>query len=1816
MSEKRTTKNGRRGTGPMATTPAEPRLLGTSGRIAVLNRQEAALRCIRAIRDLNSCEGTDFEDVALLPRSDRKSLVARIANRVAFLPAETSRAYEVNDALIRLLRAHRIDAVWPGWGFQSENWRLADSLERAGIVFLGPGAEAMKRLGDKIASKRTAEAASVPVIPWVPVEDEAALPRAAALGFPLVLKASGGGGGRGIRVLDREDQLADALRAVRAEAPGEVFAEKLIPAGRHVEVQVIADLHGNVRSYGTRDCSLQRRRQKVLEEAPCVALPPGLRDRIEAWSRDLAASVGYRSAGTCEFLVDDAGRAYFMEMNTRIQVEHTVTEEAYDVDLVRAQIQVAQGHPLPERVGAPASHAVEVRVYAEDPSAGFVPAPGRIRALHFGQGPGIRVDCGVGVGEEISPHFDAMIAKVMARGRTREEAVTRLARALDETRILIDGGTTNIPFLRYLLNAQDVREGRLHTTLIDEKLLDEYLAFPRELLTPAVLAAAVCEHRKRERESVFNFIARPLITASVEHAQQIHLSCAGGVFSAHVMRVGHKEYLFKTPAGYASARWTDEGADEGLIELNGRQHKIVTEPKSAEWRLYVDGHFTVIRLVDRGVVRAPAPAIVTAIHVRPGQDVAPGDRLFTLEAMKMELVVNATEGGVVEKLEVLPGSQVFAGGILARLRAHDEEAGAELAVPVHEQFPSPEAALRLLEGVMLGYDVGDAEQDLAQRRFATAAWEEFAPLVAEVFRTVVHFAAAAELLSPHPKFPSETAAAGVRSARTIVTDVIRRPNATVHQLPADLVRSIEQLLPLYGLFRLEQGPALHPVLFRLRRVLNRAAARRGACLSLLSFLFVFRDQLRDPPEPLRDALQLLGIDAEGSSRQTDLVETIRATLYDQPERALRSEELRGILARVTTEPEPDLDGVRKIVRHARWQELVALHGLPHEKTLGLLAWALWGETILREEIVSRAPLPASCLHLGFQKKTANQRFPERRRFFCMLPSATWRVDLLALVPLVAPSGADSLEVVLDRAPDPSPELCTFFSSLPLRLSEITVVDLSAGATRVFRSPIGHAFIEDTQLCGLHPAQAARLELWRFSEFTLTRLDCEDAILFSAKAKKNPDDERLVAMIEVFDPEVRRDTAGRRRFPSVSMAFRSACQAIRQQQSRRARHQRLHWNHLVMGIYPLPMLDGAETVAVAEDLLPYSTRLGLEQVVVNTVLEGTRVDTHGFYSVKIRGRASEGLSIDQGPQDSAVLLPLREEERAEIRARRRGLNSPEAVLRILKRDADGKLTGRFTPYDIAVDPLHGQVFAFQTEVPASANCGVVFGVLAIPTRAHPEGLARVVILSNPLHNMGSLAEPECRRITAALDLARERELGVLWIPISAGAHIDFESGTENLDWTARVLRRIVEFTEAGGRIDILVAGINVGAQSYFDAEATMTVATKGFLAMTQEGAMVLTGKRALDFSGSVSAEDNLGIGGFERIMGPTGQAQALVRDLGAGHVLLLQHADLVTPGSDGAWCVLPTADPVDRDVCAAPYPLSLGHDFATVGGIFSETLNPGRKKPFSVQPVMQAVRDADAPWVERWSAMIDGAEGVVVAETRVGGTPAGFIGIEAMGFPRVGQIPTDGPDTWTPSTLFPRGSYKIARALAAFSGQVPAVIFANLSGFDGSPESLRSWQLIHGAEIGRALTNFRGPVLLLVLSRYHGGAYVVFSTALNDRMEAVAVSGSYASVIGGSAAAAVVFDSAISADVEKDPQVAALRKQLETATGGARIALETRLDELRNERKVALQQETAARFDAVHSVERAARVGSLKTVIDPARLRPTVVDFLRRHSPGM
>jgi acetyl-CoA carboxylase carboxyltransferase component len=387
-------------------------------------------------------------------------------------------------------------------------------------------------------------------------------------------------------------------------------------------------------------------------------------------------------------------------------------------------------------------------------------------------------------------------------------------------------------------------------------------------------------------------------------------------------------------------------------------------------------------------------------------------------------------------------------------------------------------------------------------------------------------------------------------------------------------------------------------------------------------------------------------------------------------------------------------------------------------------------------------------------------------------------------------------------------------------------------------------------------------------------------------------------------------------------------------------------------------------------------------------------------------------------------------------------------------------------------------------------------------------------------------------------------------------------------------------------------------------------TKGVLVMTPDSAMVLTGKQSLDFSGGVSAEDNFGIGGYDRVMGPNGQAQYWAPDLAEAREILMAHYEhsYVAPGEDGPRRAA-TDDPHDRDVTVFPHdPTDSG--FATVGDIFSMSTNPDRKKAFDIRTVMAAVADHDHATQERWAGMAN-AETSVVWDAHLGGLPVTLIGIESKSVPRRGFPPTDGPDVYTAGTLFPRSSKKTARAINAASGTRPLVVLANLSGFDGSPESMRKLQLEYGAEIGRAIVNFDGPIVFCVISRYHGGAFVVFSKALNPQMTVLAVEGSYASVLGGAPAAAVVFSRDVDARTAKDPRVTALEEKLSSASGAERAELATELEAVRRDVRSEKLGEVATEFDRVHNIHRAVDVGSVDEVIAPAELRPRIIAALEK-----
>jgi acetyl-CoA carboxylase carboxyltransferase component len=743
--------------------------------------------------------------------------------------------------------------------------------------------------------------------------------------------------------------------------------------------------------------------------------------------------------------------------------------------------------------------------------------------------------------------------------------------------------------------------------------------------------------------------------------------------------------------------------------------------------------------------------------------------------------------------------------------------------------------------------------------------------------------------------------------------------------------------------------------------------------------------------------------------------------------------------------------------------------------------------------------------------------------------------------------------------------------------------------------------------------AKRLHLWRFENFNLERLpSVEDVYLFRGVARENPKDERLFACAEVRDLTPVRDEHGRIvELPHLQRMFTEAVAGIRLVQSRRAERDRLHWNRILLYVWPPLDLSPEELKSLAQRLLPATDGLGLEQVIVRARIPNP--DTGELRDTVIRISSPGGTGVFmtfRSAVNQRPLRPLTEYTQKVVRMRQRGFIYPYEIIKMITPSRDSRSEfppGEFTEYDL---DAAGNLTPVKR--PYGQNqANIIVGVVRNFTAKQPEGMSRVLLLGDPSRELGALAEPECRRIIAAIDLAAIMRVPLEWFPISAGAKISMDSGVENMDWIARVLRSIVSFTQDGGEINLVIDGINVGAQPYWNAEATMLMHTRGILIMTPRAAMVLTGKRALDFSGSVSAEDNRGIGGYDRIMGVNGQAQYFARDFAdACHILFrhYEHSYLV-PGERFPRRAH-TDDPVQRDICAYPHGDLHDASFNSIGDIFSGETNPGRKKPFDVRRVMMAVIDQDTVPLERWAGMRS-AETAVIWDAHLGGCPVCLIGIESRPVPRLGFVPADGPDSWCAGTLFPLSSKKVARAINAASNNRPVVVLANLSGFDGSPESMRRLQLEYGAEIGRAVVNFKGPMVFCVISRYHGGAYVVFSRALNEGLEVTALEGTYASVIGGAPAAAVVFASEVEAKTRSDPRLRELNDALARAQGSEKSRLRAQLNELSNRVRSEKLGEMAEEFDHVHSVERALAVGALHHIIPPAGLRPYLVEALER-----
>lgn len=1839
------------------------------------------MRCIRAVKSLGALEGQEIRVVALYTEPDRQAPFVRHADVAVQLPIKTTAvaAYLDHDLLVRTLRRAEADAVWPGWGFVAEDPSFVDRVTAEGIRFLGPSANTMRALGDKISSKHLAERAKVPVTAWsrgVLANEGEARQHADRIGYPVVIKASAGGGGRGIRVVHEADKVAAAFQSASSEAvnafgDGRLFVEAMVRGGRHIEVQIVADQHGNVIALGSRDCSVQRRHQKVLEEAPPVGLAPAVLKAIKQSAVRLASEVGYYGVGTVEFLVR-GNDFFFLEMNPRLQVEHGITEELTGTDLVQLQIRIARRERLPSLQYEERGFAIEARVCAEDPDAGFLPAPGRIARFDPALGPRLRVDTGVASESVVPADFDSLIAKVIASGDTREEARARLATALRDFDLVIQGGATNKSYLLELLDTEAFRQGGVDTGWLDR--WNEKRTSSRPFGAEGLVLAAILSYQRARETMRFNFyldagnITPDKIPPS--RGQQIDLNYAAKQYKLGVLASGASRYRIHMDERVVGAELFVSGEHAARLRIGGRDLRVLYDVTDANIRVEIEGHVHQFGRQTAGQVRAGAPSMVVAVQVQLGQHVQAGQRLGLLEAMKMEIGFDSPVDGTVTEIRVRKGQQVAAGDVMLVIDPAASGQGGQAEVPSLE-LPDEKDPLAVLfkpdeTGKFLNPDLERAARAGAEpRRAAMSAvneglrriilgYDAFEPRV----QSLVQFLEAPIPEGLPPDFLGELGE--VKRHLTVFADIehlfirtqatggsgevefsnnarmrifVRRMRAGGAGLPEEFLDDVRRALGHYDydVNGLKYGAPLERAVLRLfatqlnpelRSRLILAVLRRITALSEASVVVTQDPELR---QTLTRIAALRG-QVSVSDQLADAVTDATYRIFERPELARQAERISkrlelwlGDAGSRPSAPPGDVLGDLALLPPGRFHAVRRrLRDTdPRQASIGLAAYT-------RRLYIPKTP---SFHRTGFASGPAAQRmeFPDGRVVLAALASPKEITDTIArLVSSGQGSSVFAVELVVPvESLDEKAECIAAIeqglsSGMPAQRVTLSLVPDDEESFHISFLRGNRGVAERLELHGLHPETAERVDFHRYQSFELERVFASPYVYcFYGKSRQLPEDERIFVLAEVRVQPAEEGPEAENFIPAFERTFYEAARTLRTVLSARDPRRRLQWNRITIFIAHPVVMDPELAEDMARKLHPSTRHLGLERVAVRIRLldaadiSASPKDTE----VIIADVTGNRMDIVRREPHTAPLEPVTDYVRRVVSAKRRGLIYPYEIVRMLASDngengdsaasVKGKRPsiprGQFEEYDL--DPKTKQAVCVASREPGKGTAAIVFGVISTPTVKVPEGMRRVLILSDPTRDMGALAEGECDRVVAAINLAEQLSLPVEWLPVSSGARIAMNSGTENLDATARVVKRIVTFTQQGGVIHVIVAGVNVGAQSYWDSLATMLLHTRGVLIMTPRASMVLTGRAALAASGSVSAEDEVSIGGFERVMGLNGQAQYYADDLADAYRILYEHYSFtyVVPGEKRPRA-LPSADHNDRNVLDVAYG---SEGFEKVGEIFDPATNPGRKKPFAMRALMAAMIDEDGGHLERWQAMA-GGETAIVWDAHLGGEPVCMIGIESQNVSRWGYRPLDGPADWNGGTLFPQSSKKVARALNACSGNRPAVIVANLSGFDGSPESMRKLQLEYGAEIARAVVNFDGPLLFLVVSRYHGGAYVVFSRELNPNLRALAVEGSYASVIGGGPAAAVVFPREVQARVSADPRFREAQQKVSRAPNADNRDVFERVS-----REVFLEKqgEVAAEFDAIHSVDRAKQVGSLEEIIPARRIRSHLIELL-------
>jgi len=650
--------------------------------ILVANRGEIAVRVLRTAKRLG------YRTVAVYSEADTNAPHVHLADEAILIGAPPATESYLNpERILSAAASANADAIHPGYGFLSENAAFAQDCISAGVIFIGPGPDAISLMGNKAKARQRIIAAGVPCIDGYEGDDQTdqALGKAAReIGFPIMVKAAAGGGGRGMRLVNSADELEDALRLARSESlnafgSDQLILERAVIRPRHVEVQVFADNHGNVIHLGERDCSIQRRHQKIIEEAPCPVLASRLRGNMGSAAIEVAKSIGYRGAGTVEFLLEPGGEFFFLEMNTRLQVEHPVTEMITGFDLVEWQIDIARGMPLPisqEDVEF-SGHAVEVRLYAEDPANDFMPSTGTVDYWRAPSGDGVRVDSGVQCGCPVPPWYDPLLAKIIAHGSSRQQAVARLTAALGAT--VISGPTTNRDYLIRILKNEEFAAGNATTAFIDEQMAD-----PSANQGDADLAtmAAVLAFRKSLDAAH---------AASIRVAPGLrHWSSATALRSRISLASGEQVFTFGISPLSPTAYQVDESVVEIVstsdsvirLKLNDSTHDVRTFSPDADSIFVATTERSLLFSTQKpasaavdvaagGHVLAPMHGLLLEICVEPGDKIEKGARLAVLEAMKMQHEIRSHIAGDIKALHVEAGAQIAANTLILEIDRSD-----------------------------------------------------------------------------------------------------------------------------------------------------------------------------------------------------------------------------------------------------------------------------------------------------------------------------------------------------------------------------------------------------------------------------------------------------------------------------------------------------------------------------------------------------------------------------------------------------------------------------------------------------------------------------------------------------------------------------------------------------------------------------------------------------------------------------------------------------------------------------------------------------------------------------------------------------------------------------------------------------------------------------------------------------------------------------------------------------------------------------------------------------------------------------------------